>query len=228
MINKRNGAQTIAYESRPAIVSWASVVGPKEGEGPLAHTFDEILEDDMLGEKSWEKAEAKMLEMAVEMALAKGNLRKEQMHMLLCGDLLNQIVTASFTARQLEIPFLGIYGACSTMAQSLLLGAAMIDGGYAGNAVCATCSHFSTAERQYRMPLEHGNQRAPTAQWTVTGAGATILQSAKEGDALRVTHGTVGKVVDLGVTEADNMGAAMAPAAVIIGTYQRCVCMQTI
>jgi stage V sporulation protein AD len=211
--DKRMGAQTVQLPSKPAVAAWASIVGPKEGEGPLGHTFDRVLDDDLLGEKSWEKAEARMLEDAVLTAIDKVNIKRDQVQMLLCGDLLNQIVSASYSARQLGMPYFGVYNACATMSESLLLGAMLIDGGFAGNAVCATCSHFSTAERQYRAPLEMGVQRSPTAQWTVTGSGATVLRAAEVGDSVRVTHGTTGKVVDLGVTEADNMGAAMAPAA---------------
>ncbi len=210
---KRLGAQTMQFYTRPAVAAWASVVGPKEGNGPLAHTFDEILQDDLLGEKSWERAEASILERTVVTAIGKAGLKKDQIQVLLCGDLLNQIVSASFSARQLEMPFLGLYNACSTMSESLLLGSVLVDGGYAGNAVCATASHFSTAERQYRGPLELGGQRSPSAQWTVTGSGATLLRAPEGDEHVCITHGTTGKVVDLGVTEADNMGAAMAPAA---------------
>lgn len=212
---KRLGGQTLQYYNKPAIASWASIVGKKEGEGPLAHTFDQIEQDDTLGQESWEKAEARMLEMTVEMCLEKAGMHKKDVHVLLCGDLLNQITSASFAARQLDMPFLGVYGACSTMAESLVFGSMMVDGGYMGNAVCGTCSHFSTAERQYRTPLELGNQRTPTAQRTVTGAGATLLMAAPppKHPGVNVTMATIGRVVDLGVTASDNMGAAMAPAA---------------
>lgn len=210
---KRLGGQTVQLYTRPGIGAWASVVGKKEGEGPLSHTFDRIEQDDTLGQESWEKAEARMLEMTIDLCIQKAGLRKDEIQVLLCGDLLNQIVSASFAARQLSMPFLGVYGACSTMAESLVIGSMLVDGGYMGNAVCGTCSHFSTAERQYRTPLELGNQRSPTAQRTVTGAGATLLREALPEDVVRVAMATVGKVVDLGVTASDHMGAAMAPAA---------------
>ena len=175
MAEKKRGAQSVLLQNRPRVLSFASMAGPKEAEGPLAGTFDETFTDDTLGEKSWERGEAKMLEHTVDLALSKARVYADAVDAFLGGDLLNQIVSASYTARQLGAPFLGLYGACSTMAESLLLGALLVDGGYADRVVCATCSHFATAERQYRFPLELGNQRTPTAQWTVTGAGATLL-----------------------------------------------------
>jgi len=178
----------------------------------LGHTFDETFTDDTLGQKSWERAEAKMLERAADLALSKAKVYADGVDVFLGGDLLNQIVSSGYTARQLGIPFLGLYGACSTMAESLLLGAMLIDGGFADTALCATCSHFSTAERQYRFPLELGNQRTPTAQWTVTGAGATLL-GRESPLPLCIESVTIGSVWDLKQTDANNMGAAMAPAA---------------
>ncbi|MGI5884646.1 MAG: stage V sporulation protein AD [Candidatus Spyradocola sp.] len=211
MAEKKRGAQSVLLERRPRLLSFASMAGPKEAEGPLAGTFDETFSDDTLGEKSWERGEARMLEHTVDLALSKAGLETRDVDVFLGGDLLNQIVTSSYTARQLGVPFLGIYGACSTMAESLLLGGLLVDGGYADRVVCATSSHFATAERQYRFPLELGNQRTPTAQWTVTGAGATILGL---GDApVCLTSATIGRVVDLQQTDINNMGAAMAPAA---------------
>nr|WP_122011660.1 stage V sporulation protein AD [Maliibacterium massiliense] len=211
MANHRIGKQTVVFEKQPRIASYASIVGPKEGQGPLASTFDQVLQDDTWGEDSFENAERKMFEEAVKTALRKGEIQSGQVDILLGGDLLNQIVSANFAARTLGIPFLGIYGACSTMAESLLVGSMAVDGGFAAHVACVASSHFSSAERQYRFPLEMGTQRTPSAQWTVTGAGCTIL--AEEGAGPRVTHGTIGKVLDLGVTDANNMGAAMAPAA---------------
>ena len=209
---KKRGAHSYVLPSRPRIRSYASIAGQKEASGPLGHTFDETFTDDTLGQKSWERAEAKMLERAADLALSKAKVYADGVDVFLGGDLLNQIVSSGYTARQLGIPFLGLYGACSTMAESLLLGAMLIDGGFADTALCATCSHFSTAERQYRFPLELGNQRTPTAQWTVTGAGATLL-----GRDSPLTHCiesvTIGSVWDLKQTDANNMGAAMAPAA---------------
>ena len=209
---KKHGAHSYVLPSRPRIRSYASIAGQKEASGPLGHTFDETFTDDTLGQKSWERAEAKMLERAADLALSKAKVYADGVDVFLGGDLLNQIVSSGYTARQLGIPFLGLYGACSTMAESLLLGAMLIDGGFADTALCATCSHFSTAERQYRFPLELGNQRTPTAQWTVTGAGATLL-GRESPLPLCVESVTIGSVWDLKQTDANNMGAAMAPAA---------------
>ena len=209
---KKRGAHSYVLPSRPRIRSYASIAGQKEASGPLGHTFDETFTDDTLGQKSWERAEAKMLERAADLALSKAKVYADGVNVFLGGDLLNQIVSSGYTARQLGIPFLGLYGACSTMAESLLLGAMLIDGGFADTALCATCSHFSTAERQYRFPLELGNQRTPTAQWTVTGAGATLL-GRESLLPLCIESVTIGSVWDLKQTDANNMGAAMAPAA---------------
>ena len=209
---KKRGAHSYVLPSRPRIRSYASIAGQKEASGPLVHTFDETFTDDTLGQKSWERAEAKMLERAADLALSKAKVYADGVDVFLGGDLLNQIVSSGYTARQLGIPFLGLYGACSTMAESLLLGAMLIDGGFADTALCATCSHFSTAERQYRFPLELGNQRTPTAQWTVTGAGATLL-GRESPLPLCIESVTIGSVWDLKQTDANNMGAAMAPAA---------------
>ena len=209
---KKRGAHSYVLPSRPRIRSYASIAGQKEASGPLGHTFDETFADDTLGQKSWERAEAKMLERTADLALSKAKVYADGVDVFLGGDLLNQIVSSGYTARQLGIPFLGLYGACSTMAESLLLGAMLIDGGFADTALCATCSHFSTAERQYRFPLELGNQRTPTAQWTVTGAGATLL-GRESPLPLCIESVTIGSVWDLKQTDANNMGAAMAPAA---------------
>lgn len=211
-MNRRQGRQTLLFPTGPRVAGYASVVGQKEAQGPLGHTFDESFIDDYLGKESWEKAETAMLERTVDLALSKAGLFAGDADAMLAGDLLNQIVTAGYAARGLGIPFFGLYGACSTMAESLLLGAALIDGGYAKSAVCAASSHFATAERQYRFPLEMGAQRPPTAQWTVTGAGATVLR-AGEGLKIAVRCATVGRVADAGQKDLNNMGAAMAPAA---------------
>ena len=213
-MSKKRGKQSYVLESRPRVAAWASMAGPKEAAGPLGRTFDETFTDDTLGQDSWERAEARMLEHAVDMALSKARVFADGVDVFLGGDLLNQIVSAGYAARQLGIPFLGLYGACSTMAESLLLGSLLLDGGFADNAVCATCSHFSTAERQYRYPLELGNQRTPAAQWTVTGAGATFLTAAGD-HPIRIEAVTIGRVWDLKQTDANNMGAAMAPAAMM-------------
>ncbi len=212
MIKKRIGLQTIKLLNPPSILSTASIVGPKEGEGPLKKYFDLILEDDMWGQESFEKSEAKIQEEAIKLAISNANLSPNDIEYLFSGDLLNQIVTSSYSARQLGIPYFGLYGACSTMTESLSLGAMTIDGGFADKVVCATSSHFSTAERQFRFPLEYGSQRTFSAQWTVTGAGATVLSS--EGNGPYITYVTTGKIIDLGIKDANNMGGAMAPAAI--------------
>ncbi len=209
--NKR-GKSSYVLPTKPRIAGYASVVGPKEGQGPLGHTFDERVSDDTLGKSSWEQAEKSMLARSVELAMSKSGVYADDVDALLGGDLLNQIVSTAYTARDLGMPFLGLYGACSTMAESLLLGAMMIDGGYANNVICTASSHFSTAERQYRFPLEMGAQRTPTAQRTVTGSGATLL-SASSKLPLAVTSFTIGRVRDFQQTDMNNMGAAMAPAA---------------
>lgn len=203
--------QTITFKTRPKIVSVSSVAGTKESEGIIGKYADTLLKDDMFGETTYERAECKMLIHVIDGAIKKGRLRRENIGLLVSGDLLNQIISASFAAREFDIPFLGVYGACSTMAESLCLSAVFLDGGHVPYAVAATGSHFASAERQYRYPLELGCIRPPQAQWTVTGAGAALL--AREGDGIAVTGATIGKVVDFGVTDVNNMGAAMAPAA---------------
>ncbi len=217
-MQKRLGRQTVLFREAPHIIAGATIVGDMEGKGPLGRYFDLILQDDTWGEESWEKAERKMFEQAVRRALGKCALEPAETDLLLGGDLLNQIISANFAARELAIPFLGLYGACSTMAESLLLGSMLVDGGYAERVACVATSHFSTAERQYRYPLEMGGQTTPTAQRTVTGAGASVLVKADYAGARQFGHtvvagGTIGRVVDLGITDSSNMGAAMAPAA---------------
>ena len=203
--------QTITFKTRPKIVSVSSVAGTKESEGIIGKYADTLLKDDMFGETTYERAECKMLIHVIDGAIKKGRLRREDIGLLVSGDLLNQIISASFAAREFDIPFLGVYGACSTMAESLCLSAVFLDGGHVPYAVAATGSHFASAERQYRYPLELGCIRPPQAQWTETGAGAALL--AREGDGIAETGATIGKVVDFGVTDVNNMGAAMAPAA---------------
>ena len=211
MTRKRIGRQTLALPSAPGIRSAASVVGKKEGEGPLKDSFDRISEDSYFGEQSWEKAESSMLRQAFSIACDKAKTVPSALSCVLTGDLLNQCVSSSFALRDSGVPHLGLYGACSTMAESLMLGALLLDGGFA-DAVCAmTGSHFCAAERQYRFPLEYGGQRTPSSQWTVTGAGAVIL--GKESGRLRIPLVTPGRIVDAGISAPSNMGAAMAPAA---------------
>ena len=214
MTSNRIGLQTIRLASRPAICGNAAFVGKKEGEGPLGEWFDHVAADELYGQETFELAEKQLYLDAIRKAIEKGGSKPENVQFLLGGDLLNQIITASFSARELGIPFIGLYGACSTMAQSLALGGMLLDGGHASEVVCAASSHFCTAERQYRFPLEFGAQRPPTAQWTVTGAGASLVSSQPAAPVLaHITQVCMGRVVDLGVTDANNMGAAMAPAA---------------
>ena len=214
---KQAGSATLVFENRPYVLSAASMAGKAEEKGPYGHVFDEIMEDDRLGEKTFEQGERKMLVKALCRAMARVALPMEEAGCLLAGDLLNQIVTASYAARELAIPYLGLYGACSTMTEALLLGATLVDGGYRGRALCAASSHFSTAERQYRFPLEMGTTAPPHAQRTVTGAGAVLLGDAPLPHTgfrhVRLEAATLGRVRDLGITDANNMGAAMAPAA---------------
>lgn len=211
MAEKKIGAQSIKFKNPPYILSTASFVGKKEGEGPLSSYFDEIIKDDLFGEESWEKAEGKMYREAVKLAISKVNLKPTDIDYLFGGDLLDQIISSSFAARELRIPFFGLYGACSTMVESMCLGAIAIDGGYADNVVAVTSSHFCSAERQFRFPLELGSQRPPSSQWTVTGSGAVVISNVGNGPC--ITHATIGRVLDFGISDANNMGAAMAPAA---------------
>ena len=214
MAGKRIGQQTILLPMKPAICAGAAFVGPKEGEGPLSACFDHVADDELYGQQTFELAERQLVLDAARMAIQKASLRESEIQFFMGGDLLNQIISASFAARELAVPFVGLYGACSTMSEGLCLGGMLVDGGHAEHVVCVASSHFCTAERQYRFPLEYGNQRPPTAQWTVTGAGATVLSlSPKTPPIARITHVCMGRVVDLGVTDANNMGAAMAPAA---------------
>ena len=203
--------QRIVFPHAPRIIAASTVAGTKECEGIVGRYVETALSDDMFGESTYEKAECKMLSHVIDGAIANAGLRREQIDVIISGDLLNQIISASFAARDFSVPFLGVYGACSTMAESLALAAALIDGGYVRRAVAATGSHFASAERQYRYPLELGCTRPPQSQWTVTGAGASLV--AAQGDGIRITSATLGKVVDFGITDVNNMGAAMAPAA---------------
>lgn len=209
---KRVGSQTVYLKSKPRIISTYSIVGPREGEGPLREYFHEILEDDCNGCESFEKAESSLMISAIKGVLKDKNLKDDDIDYLFSGDLLNQLTSTNFVAREFKIPFFGVYGACSTMAESLSLAAMMIDGGFAKYTIASTSSHFSSAERQFRFPLEYGCQRKEYSQWTVTGSGAMLL--GEEGDYPYITYVTTGIVKDYGVKDADNMGAAMAPAAV--------------
>ena len=203
--------QTMVFKNRPRIISGMSVVGKKEGEGPLAKFFDIVQYDAKFGEKTFEKGEANMFGRAISGAIDKAGLTPYDIDVLLAGDLLNQLVSSSYVARGLPMSYIGLYSACSTMTESLSLGASLVDAGHFKRVACATGSHFATAERQYRYPLEYGCQRPPYAQWTVTAAGCSILSC--EGNGPAVTHATIGRVVDFGINDLNNMGAAMAPAA---------------
>ena len=204
--------QTLTFKKRIAVRSWASMVGPKEGKGPLAQDFDVILPDDLLGKPTWEQAESEMIRRTILMALEKGGITPEDTQIVLAGDLLNQLMSSGFAARSLGTPFFGLYGACSTFVEGLVLGGVLVDGGYRKNAVCAASSHFCTAERQFRFPLELGTQRPPSAQWTATAAGAMLLDERADTACAYLTHGTIGRVIDYQVKDASHMGAAMAPA----------------
>ena len=211
MTTKKIGTQTAAMANPPSLAAWANVAGKKEGEGPLADTFDYIDKDDTFGESTWEKSESAMQKQALTLALNKAGQAASALDWLFAGDLLNQCIGSSFAAREQQVPFFGLYGACSTMGEGLALAAMTLDGGFGEWAAVTASSHFCSAERQYRTPLEYGGQRTPTAQWTTTAAGAAVL--AREGPGPYITHVTVGKIVDKGVTDTNNMGAAMAPAA---------------
>ena len=202
---------TIYFEKQPRIISTGTIAGPKECAGVVGKYVDRALSDDMFGESTYEKAECKMLTFAIQTAIKNAALEEEGIDLMISGDLLNQIISASFAARDFDFPFLGVYGACSTMAESFALAASLINAGYFKKIVAATGSHFSSAERQYRYPLELGTTRPPQSQWTVTGAGGAVI--AEKGSHTAITGATFGKVVDFGVTDVNNMGAAMAPAA---------------
>ena len=208
----RIGQSTIILPSRPRIAASAAIAGKKEGEGPLREEFDQIIEDDLFGEETWEKAESRFQYTAANLAIRKAGLTPSQIDAALGGDLLNQIMAASLAVRELHTPFLGLYGACSTMAESLCIASMLVDGGYLQHALCTASSHFCTAERQFRFPLELGTQRPPAAQWTATAAGAMLIDAEQEPAVARVTHGTIGRVIDYQVKDAAHMGAAMAPA----------------
>ena len=205
------GTQTFRPGQPPVITGYGSAAGGKEREGPLGLGFDHVSPNDTFGEKSWEQAESRMQALALDSALGRAGLHTVDLDLLLAGDLLNQCIGSSFAARGAGVPYLGLYGACSTMGESLALAALLLGGGYGQHAAAVTSSHFCSAERQYRTPLEYGCQRAPTAQWTATAAGAVVLST--QGAGTRVTAVTVGRVLDRGITDVGNMGAAMAPAA---------------
>ncbi len=208
--SKGLGGQTVRFDAPPAVVSTGVLVGKKEAEGPLGADFDMTEQDEMFGESTWEKAESRMVTRTMDIAVGKSGLSQSDINYVFGGDLLNQGIASTFGLRDSGIPFFGLFGACSTMAESLSLAAMILDGGYANNAMAIASSHFCSAEKQFRFPLEYGGQRPYSSQWTVTGAGAVILGSSGEGPY--ITHVTTGRIEDKGIKDANNMGAAMAPA----------------
>lgn len=232
---KQIGKSTLEFTDRPRVIGFGSVVGKKEGEGPLKDWFDKVYFDTTMGDKSWEKAESLLQKESVSIALQKANVRKEMIDYIFAGDLLNQCISSSYGLRDYEIPFLGQYGACSTMAQTISMAAVFAESGAANACVAVTSSHFCSAERQFRFPLQYGGQRTPTAQWTVTGSGALVIAAhndkdgftigneivcpsgsaddMREKELVSIEHICTGKIVDMGIKDANNMGAAMAGAA---------------
>ena len=208
---KKLGKQTIEFDNPPSIISTASIVGPKESNGPLAKYFDKCLDDEFWGEKTWEKAESKIIRETSNAAVQKSGFSFSDIDYCFAGDLLNQCISSTFGLRDSNIPFLGLFGACSTFVESLINASVFISSNAGKKALCAVSSHFCSAEKQFRFPLELGNQRPQSSQWTVTGAGATVLSN--KGNGPFITHATVGKIVDMGIKDSNNMGAAMAPAA---------------
>ncbi|NLV16875.1 MAG: stage V sporulation protein AD [Syntrophomonadaceae bacterium] len=206
------GHQSWVFSNRPHIISTGTVVGPFEANGPLALDFDLLHEDMWLEQDSFEKAERRILEQACQKSLSKAGLRKEDIQFFLSGDLVNQITPSSFAARTLSAPYIGLFGACSTSMEALALGSLIIDSGFGHTVLCAAVSHNATVEKQFRYPTEYGGQKPPTAQWTVTGAGAALLSS--QGTGIHTTSATIGRIIDMGISDPFNMGSAMAPAAV--------------
>ena len=211
MAKHKRGRQSFVHDEPPVITTWASVAGKKESEGPLAHTFDITSQDTYFGQKTWEQGEKKMQQLALGKLAEKAGMRIQDFDIVFSGDLLNQCIGSSFTLRNMGVPHLGLYGACSTMAESLLMASMAVGGGFGDKVVAMTSSHFASSERQYRFPLGYGGQRTPTAQWTVTGSGAALVCS--QGKGPKITACTIGTVTDLGIKDANNMGAAMAPSA---------------
>ncbi|MBR5021846.1 MAG: stage V sporulation protein AD [Oscillospiraceae bacterium] len=211
MGNQKCGKHSFILDKPPVITTWASVAGKKESEGPLSSSFDITKQDSYFGEKTWEQAEKRMQQIALEQLSKKAGIPKRDFGLVFSGDLLNQCIGSSFTLRNTGIPHIGLYGACSTMSESLLLASMAVGGGFFDKVVAMTSSHFASSERQYRFPLGYGGQRPPTAQWTVTGSGAALV--CTDGKGPKITACTIGAVTDLGIKDANNMGPAMAPAA---------------
>ena len=210
-MGKKIGKQTVRLSKGVPILSAASTVGPKEAEGPLGAYFDKKVEDALFGQDTWEQAESFFVQENMALAVQKAGLKMKDMDYILCGDLLNQCTGSCFGIKNFDIPYFGLFGACSTMGEAMSLGAMLIDGGFAGHVLTGASSHFCAAEKQFRFPLPLGTQRPPTSTWTVTGDGAAVL--AGKGEGPKIVEITTGKIVDMGVTDANNMGAAMAPAA---------------
>ena len=211
MAKYKQGRQSFLLEDPPVITAWASIAGKKEIEGPLSHTFDIKCRDTYFGQKTWEQAEKHMQQLVLKKLISKAEISQEDIDLVFSGDLLNQCIGSSFSLRNTGIPHLGLYGACSTMAESLLMASLAVGGGFSDRVVAMTSSHFASSERQYRFPLGYGGQRTPTSQWTVTGSGAALVCS--QGNGPKITSCTIGTVTDWGIKDANNMGAAMAPAA---------------
>ena len=208
---KKVGNQTIVFDIPPTVLETACIGGPKEANGPLAKYFDQVLDDEFWGEASWEKAESKIIKETVNRVVAKSKISQGKIEYCFSGDLLNQCISSGFGLRDLNVPYLGIFGACSTFVEGMGLSALFCNTPIANYALCATSSHFCSAEKQFRFPLELGNQRPQTSQWTVTGAGSALV--SKSGQGPFITSFTPGKIVDMGIKDVNNMGAAMAPAA---------------
>ena len=206
--------KTIFFENKPKLAATATIAGPKECKGVVGKYVDKALNEDTFGESTYEKAECKMLSYAIGQTIRNARLTEKDIDLLVSGDLLNQIISASFAARDYDFPFVGVYGACSTMAESIAIAAAFVNAGYYNRIIAATGSHFSSAERQYRFPLELGNTRPPQAQWTVTGCGGCLVSNVETDGAgmPAITSATFGKVVDFGITDVNNLGAAMSPS----------------
>ncbi len=208
---KKISRNTFIMQNPPSIRSFASVAGPKESQGPIGRCFDKVISDSHFGKETWEQAESELQKQTVSLAISKADLKNDDIDYIFSGDLINQCIGTTYGLRSLSIPFLGLYGACSTMSEGMLLASLLTDSNIGGNIAAATSSHFSTAERQFRFPLSYGGQRTPSAQWTCTASGAVIL--SPQSNAPYVKAATIGTITDLGVTDANNMGAAMAPAA---------------
>ena len=209
----RIGKNVLEFENTPSIIGWSSVVGKKEGEGPLGKSFDMVIEDQFAGRYTWEEAESEFHNISVGVLLDKTHKKDTDIDLLYAGDLLNQCSSSGFGLRSYSIPFSGVYGACSTSVLAMINAAIAVDGGFADKAISSTSSHFCSAEKQFRFPLEYGGQRAPSAQWTVTGAASAMISSGSEKNCPKIRRAIIGRIVDKGVTDAGNMGAAMAPAA---------------